>query len=43
MAVLRVQVLSGPHAGVVAGRLREQDSAGMLAVTVGDEPARLGR
>ena len=39
MAVLRIQVLSGPHADVVAGRLREQDSAGMLTVTVGDQPA----
>src|SRR5215831_16877640 len=39
MAVLRIQVLTGPHADVVAGRLRELDSAGMLAVTVGDQPA----
>jgi GrpB-like predicted nucleotidyltransferase (UPF0157 family) len=39
MVVLRIQVLSGPDADVVAGRLREQDNAGMLAVTVGDEPA----
>src|SRR5215831_9474645 len=39
MAVLRIQVLSGPHADVVAGRLREHDRTGMLAVTVGDRPA----
>jgi dephospho-CoA kinase len=39
MVVLRIQVLSGPHADVAAGRLRELDSAGMLAVTVGDQPA----
>ena len=39
MAVLRIQVLSGPHADVVAGRLREHDRTGMLAVAVGDQPA----
>ena len=39
MAVLLIQVLPGPDADVVAGRLRELDGAGILTVMVGDQPA----
>lgn len=39
MPALRVHVVSGPEAVVIARRLRDRDSAGWLAVTVGDQPA----